>query len=286
MHEIGFVQGRLSRPVDGRIQAFPVANWRVEFPIAEAHGFALMEWVVDAESLDANPLLTPAGRREIRDLCSAHSVRIGSVMCDFLMVKPFYKGSSSAGAVDLATFARVVAAANEVGIPQVIIPLVDGGRLETEGEEAVLRRGLDTIAPALRASDTCILFECDYSPAQLAEFIAAYPADRFGVNYDIGNSASWGYDPAEEFAAYGPRVLGVHVKDRPRGGSTVPLEAGDADLPGVFRELAAIRYQGNYMLQTARASSGDDVGVLCRYREMVAALCAAAGSASEAAKPV
>jgi len=285
MHEIGFVQGRLSSPLDGRIQAFPVANWRVEFPVAEAHGFRLMEWVADAESLDANPLLSPAGRHEIRHLCSAHGVRIGSVMCDFLMVTPFYKGSGRVGTADLATFARVVDAAIQVGIPDVIIPLVDGGRLERAGDEAALRDGLDTIVPTLTPSRTRILFESDYSPPRLAEFIAAYPADRFGINYDIGNSASWGYDPAEEFAAYGRRVLGVHVKDRPRGGSTVPLGSGDADLAGIFRHVAAIGYQGDYVLQTARASSGHDVSVLCRYREMVAALCAAAGSASRASKP-
>ena len=277
MHEIGFVQGRLSSPVKGRTQAFPVANWRREFPIAEAHGFGLMEWVVDIESLDANPLLSPAGRREIHDLCTTHGVRIGSVMCDFLMVKPFYRGSSGAGAADSAAFERVVDAAIQVGIPHVIIPLVDGGRLETDDDEAALRDGLDAIIPTL-TSDTGMLVESDYSPARLADFMATYPTDHVGVNYDIGNSARWGYDPAKELAAYGLRVLGVHVKDRQRGGSTVPLGSGDADLAGVFRHLAAVRYKGDYILQTARASNGDDVGVLCQYRETVAALCRAAGS--------
>ena len=176
MHEIGFVQGRLSSPVKGRTQAFPVASWRTEFPIAEAHGFGLMEWVVDIESLDTNPLLSPAGQREIRDLCTTHGVRIGSVMCDFLMVRPFYRGSSGAGAVDSAAFEHVVDAAIQVGIPHVIIPLVDGGRLETDDDEAALRDGLDAIIPAL-TSDTGILVESDYSPARLAEFMTTYPTE-------------------------------------------------------------------------------------------------------------
>ena len=34
------------------------------------------------------------------------------------------------------------------------------------------------------------------------------------VNYDSGNSASLGYDPTDEFAAYGERVGSVHIKDR------------------------------------------------------------------------
>jgi hexulose-6-phosphate isomerase len=44
MNEIGFMQGRLCAPVDGKIQAFPWDHWRDEFPLAQRFGFPLMEW--------------------------------------------------------------------------------------------------------------------------------------------------------------------------------------------------------------------------------------------------
>ena len=72
------------------------------------------------------------------------------------------------------------------------------------------------------------------------------------VNYDSGNSASLGYCPCEEFAAYGNRIGSVHIKDRIRGGGTVPLGEGDTDLPAVFDGLHRIGYGGDYILQVAR----------------------------------
>ena len=73
---------------------------------------------------------------------------------------------------------------------------------------------------------------------------------------------------AEELEVYGHRVINVHVKDRVRGGTTVPPGKGDADLKTVFAELNRIGYTGNYILQTARAADGDHARVLCRYRDM------------------
>ena len=45
---------------------------------------------------------------------------------------------------------------------------------------------------------------------------------------DIGNSASLGLNPLDEFEAFGDRILNVHVKDRVLGGTTVPLGLGNA----------------------------------------------------------
>ena len=48
---IGFMQGRLSALVDGKIQAFPWDEWREEFPRAKALGLGRMEWTIDQERL-------------------------------------------------------------------------------------------------------------------------------------------------------------------------------------------------------------------------------------------
>jgi hexulose-6-phosphate isomerase len=88
------------------------------------------------------------------------------------------------------------------------------------------------------------------------------------VNYDTGNSAALGFDPVEEFAAYGPRVLNVHIKDRVFGGNTVPLKTGATKFPIVFAELAKIGYSGNLILQTARAMDNGHAKVLEDYRDM------------------
>ena len=92
------------------------------------------------------------------------------------------------------------------------------------------------------------------------------------VNYDSGNSASLGYDPIDEFAAYGVRVGSVHIKDRVRGGGTVPLGSGDASFRALFECLAALGYSGDFVLQVARGTDGDEVSWSRKNREYVIAL--------------
>ena len=111
-----------------------------------------------------------------------------------------------------------------------------------------------------------IVFESDHTPAALARFIDALPSKIFGINYDIGNSASLGYAPTEEIGAYGARILNVHVKDRVRGGTTVPLGTGNADFAAAFRALRRARYSGNFILQTARAADVCEVADNLRRR--------------------
>jgi hexulose-6-phosphate isomerase len=106
------------------------------------------------------------------------------------------------------------------------------------------------------------------APFDLAAFIERFPVDLFGINYDIGNSASLGFDPIEEFAAYGNRIVNVHVKDRQLGGSTVALGDGDADFDAVFTGLSDLGYSGNFILQTARDPEGSHLSSLVRFRNM------------------
>lgn len=266
---IGFMQGRLTPPVDGKIQAFPAAHWRDEFRHAETAGFALMEWTLDHVGLDRNPLMTPEGRAEIAALSDRHGLRVGSVTGDCFMQAPFWKAGGSEREALVGGMRAVVEAAGDLGARHIVVPLVDNGSLETDEEQASLLDGLAALDADLERAGCAIAFECDFPPARLAAFIAGLEPARYGINYDIGNSAALGYDPDEELAAYGDRIVNVHVKDRPRGGTTVPLGEGDADLPRVLAGLRAAGYRGAYILQTARDWTGRDVEAACRYRDMV-----------------
>jgi L-ribulose-5-phosphate 3-epimerase len=259
--KIGFMQGRLSPPVDGKIQAFPWQHWRDEFPAAQALGFGLMEWTLDAERLYENPIMTPEGRREIAALAKRHGIAIDSLTGDFFMQAPFHKASGAERERRVRDLRAVAQACSELGVRFLVIPLVDAGRMDTPQEET------DVLATFASRFDATIVFECDYKPRELARFIAQL-GPEYGINYDIGNSASLGYDPVEEIHAYGSRILNVHVKDRIRGGTTVPLGTGNANFPAAFSALRRARYDGNYILQTARATQGDHAAVLRRYRDM------------------
>jgi hexulose-6-phosphate isomerase len=267
---IGFMQGRLSPLVDGRIQAFPWDTWQQEFAIAAAHGFRLLEWTLDQDRLYENPLLTTSGQAQIRALCRRHDFAIPSLTGDCFMQAPFWKARGvdrDAGESDFLAIAKACAA---VGISKMVVPLVDNGRIDGPAQEDALVAFLESHVGYLTEHAVQVAFECDFAPPALARFIGRLEPSVFGINYDIGNSAALGFDPTEEIAAYGRRIINVHVKDRLLGGTTVPLGTGNADFEIAFGALAQVEYSGTYILQTARATDGNHVEVLCRYRDMTA----------------
>lgn len=267
-NRIGFMQGRLCECVDGKIQAFPWRDWESEFPAAAAINLHLMEWTLDQERLYENPLMTADGQEKVRALCQHYELLIPSLTGDCFMQAPFWKTSGKARNDLQADFLAIGRACAAVGISMMVVPLVDNGRLETVEQGNTLVDFLLEQQPFLAEHQLKVIFESDYTPSELARFISRLPADRFGINYDIGNSAALGFNPAEEFAAYGDRVINVHVKDRVLGGTTVPLKSGCADFDAVFSALAQQNYQGNFILQTARASQGNHAEVLRGYLDM------------------
>lgn len=268
LERIGFMQGRLSALVDGKIQAFPWNEWREEFPRAHALGLTRIEWTIDQDRLRENPLTTATGQAEILELSRRNALRPVSLTGDCFMQAPFWKTDGETQKSLVADLDLVLGSCATLGIEFVVIPLVDNGSIESDAQTGILRRVLLDRAASLSKQGLKIVFESDQPPAPLAQFIDKFPREVFGINYDSGNSAALGHDAAEEIAAYAPRILNVHVKDRLLGGTTVPLGSGAADLAKAIRLIEQSGYRGQYVLQTARAADGDHAGALARYRDM------------------
>jgi len=265
---IGFMQGRLSPLVDGCIQAFPWDDWQSEFQIAAQIGIHLMEWTLDQERLYENPLLTEAGQKEIRELCQAHGLSIPSLTGDCFMQAPFWKAQGDERVTLEQDFLEVAKACAAVGTSMVVVPLVDNGRLDNIEQEDALVGFLKNYMEFFMSLGLKVLFESDFPPAELGRFISRLDSGLFGINYDIGNSAALGFNPTEEIATYGDRIVNVHIKDRLLGGTTVELGTGNANFTTVFTALGKAGYTGNCTLQTARATDGNHVSVLSCYCDM------------------
>lgn len=263
--KIGYMQGRLVDRIDGRIQAFPLTTWRDEFPIAHRIGVRLVEWTLDDDQLAANPFCTGLGQAEIRTLSKVFPLGIDSVTGDCFMQTPFWKCAGREQQNLLQKLDLVIDSCVALGVNYIVIPLVDNGGLESAQQAKILNELLMLRRAKLCANDVHIAFESDYPPAQLRDFIADYPADTFGINYDIGNSASLGFDPEQEMLAYSQRITNVHVKDRILGGTSVPLGTGAAKMREVLIGLKSAQYRGNFILQTARAVDDTHEQTLARY---------------------
>ncbi|MDR3638383.1 MAG: TIM barrel protein [Isosphaeraceae bacterium] len=269
MSRIGIMQGRLVPPIDGRIQCFPRDRWADEFELAAHAGLDSIEWIYDAYAADVNPIATDEGIDSLLRLQQEHGVQVASVCADYFMDRPLVRARRHELESRLGALRWLIARSALLGIERVVIPFVDASRIETAAEAEQAASALRSVAPIAADSRIELHLETSLGPEPFRDLLERLPAGVFKVNYDTGNSASLGYDPREEFAAYGSRVGSVHIKDRILGGGTVPLDTGDADLAAVFDRLHAEHYSGDIILQVARGQPGDEVAWAVRNRTFV-----------------
>jgi L-ribulose-5-phosphate 3-epimerase len=258
-HSIGIMQGRLVPPVKGRIQAFPSERWRDEFALARRAGLQAIEWIYDLEDADTNPLATDSGVAEMHKLSAGHGVSVKSLCADYFMARTLIRAAPAEKAQRLAKLIWLLERCQACGIERVVLPFVDASKIENQKDEDEAVEALQGIVPELDRLNLELHLETSLSPADFRRLLERLPHPRIRVNYDSGNSASLGYAPREEWAAYGPRIGSVHIKDRVSGGGTVPLGTGSADFPALFQAVREFRYRGPWILQVVRGEPGGEV---------------------------
>ena len=255
--KIGIMQGRLSPIINKRIQSFPLMNWKKEFSILKKIGIKNIEWTLDYDSFEKNPVLSNIGIKEIKSLSKKHKIKINSLTGDCFMEKPFWKLKKNIDLIE--DFKKVINSCNQLKIKYIVIPLVDNGSLKNKKDEKKLKKILFNLIKFIKKNKVEILFESDYGPKKLGDFIKKFDKKLFGINYDTGNSASLGYNINDEFENYGKFIKNVHIKDRIFKGSTIKLGNGNVNFSDLFKNLKRIRYKNFLILQTARSKSGNHV---------------------------
>ncbi|MBZ0191717.1 MAG: sugar phosphate isomerase/epimerase [Candidatus Kuenenia stuttgartiensis] len=254
---MGIMQGRLSPPVDGRIQAFPWDCWEREFFQAKEIGLDLIDWIVEADRLHENPILTNQGSKTIKTLMSKTGIRIGAVCADYFMDCPLLRCSPSELKERLEVLDLLIVRLNNLNIKYLEIPFVDNSAIKDAAELEQIKQVIKPTLEKAYQLGVTFAFETSLPDETFKAFLLSlnHPAAR--ANYDTGNSASLGYNPKEELEAYGKLVVTVHIKDRILNGGTVPLGQGNTDFATCFLTLRAKKYAGPFILQVAR--SGDEI---------------------------
>ncbi|HEX9975644.1 MAG TPA: sugar phosphate isomerase/epimerase [Dehalococcoidales bacterium] len=267
MTSIGIMQGRLSPPVRGRIQAFPGDGWEEEFRKAAALGFGEIEFIFEAPDWEKNPLSNEEGLERIRKISAETGVKVNYVCADYFMEKPFFRVFEMERERSIKMLKRLIRQCSKIGIKGIEIPLVDNSRIETREEAVLFAKSLRECLPVAEAGNIRLLLETSLNPDDFRALIEKIGHPLVRANYDTGNSASLGYNPMEEIWKLATWIDNVHIKDRKLGGGTVPLGEGNADFDAVFQTLRKVAYRGSFILQAARG--GDEVKVARKYLAFV-----------------
>jgi L-ribulose-5-phosphate 3-epimerase len=257
-NEIGIMQGRLSPRIDGKIQAHPASTWQKEFEIAQEIGYAAIEWIVE-KPVETNALMTYSGKAEIKKVIASTGVRIDYVCADIFMQQPLVRMTEDTKSQNKKYLTAILKNAKEVGAIGVEIPFVDASSIKNENEKTELILCMQDAFKLAKEIGMKVSLETDLDPTSFEDLLERINLEHVQANYDIGNSASLGFNPIEEIEAFGNKILNVHVKDRLLGGTTVPLGSGNADIKLVFQKLNEIGYVGGITMQAARGE--DDVAV-------------------------
>tara|TARA_Y100000389_G_scaffold169439_1_gene175735 strand:- start:40628 stop:41452 length:825 start_codon:yes stop_codon:yes gene_type:complete len=251
--DYGVMQGRLSKIINNKIQSFPEKNWRIEFAKVNKLGLTSIEWTLDYKNLINNPILTKKGQSEIKKLSKQYSIKINSLTGDCFMQKPFWKIKDNKKLI--TDLKKIINSCKVLGIKYIVVPLVDNGSIQNYKDEENLIKSCDEIIKYLKNSNVKLIFESDFPPKKLKNFIRKFDPNFFGINYDVGNSAALDYKIDEEFKCYGDYIVNIHIKDRKKNGKTIRLGKGNANFLKLFRNLKKIKYEQNLILQTARSKT-------------------------------
>lgn len=260
MKALGIMQGRLLPKYKGNYQAFPADTWQKEFLLAEELGLDCIEFILDFASASVNPLLSEKGIAEIKALTQKTNVKVFTICADYFMSSPLFDVDKARRDQSLEVLKTLLHNAKLLGVTDIVIPFVDeSSMIKNFSQISVLK---ETLAQAIFLSESLAInlsLETDLAPGQFLELLHFLNSKCIKVNYDTGNSASWGYDVRKEMAAYGSYVSTVHIKDRKRFGGSVVLGTGDADIGLAMDEFKKQNFQNCFIMQAFRDDEGVEI---------------------------
>jgi L-ribulose-5-phosphate 3-epimerase len=264
---LGVMQGRLLPKYQGRYQAHPVGYWQEEFPIASKLGLKCIEFILDYNDVEENPLMQEAGLDEILELSEQTGILVKTVCADYFMEAPLHSPSDIVVQQSQKVLCKLITHSARIGISDIVIPCIEQSSLVNNTHT---ERFVNNLQPAIELAEKFginLSLETDLNPDSFVVLLEQFDSHRITVNYDTGNSASLGYNVEDEISVYGRLISDIHIKDRVSGGESVMLGNGNTAFDTFFSELAKINSQSVFIMQAYRDEEG--LGVFNKQLEWV-----------------
>lgn len=253
------MQGRLLPKYQGRYQAHPIGYWEDEFEIAASLGVNLIEFILDYNDYEENPLMSASGCRKIKDIANQSGVKVKTVCADYFMDAPLHSTDLNIATLSAAVLRELIINSRTIGVTDIVLPLVDHSSVRDLESQDLFIRAVEPFFSYLDEQNINLSLETDLDPTAFKNLLNQIDSDRVTVNYDTGNSAGLGYDSEQEFAAYGDRITDIHIKDRVKNGSSVCLGQGSTDFTKIFKCVQNYGYSGPFIMQAFRDDDGLEI---------------------------
>jgi L-ribulose-5-phosphate 3-epimerase len=255
----GVIQGRLLPKYKGRYQAHPKGYWEDEFYIAKSLGLDCIEFILDFNDAELNPLLNDEGFKILIDVIDRTGIKVKTICADYFMEAPLHSKDKVVSENSLSILEELLSTAEILDVSDIVIPCVDHSSLDSSEAKKRFIFQINKIIPKLEEKNINLALETDLPPVSFVELLDQFDTKRVTVNYDIGNSASLGFNPIEELDAYGDRITDIHIKDRDLNGGPVLLGTGSANFKLFFNKLKEFNYKGPFIMQAYRDDEGIDI---------------------------
>lgn len=259
INHFGIMQGRLLPKFKNRYQAHPLGYWKDEFTIAKEIGLSYIEFIIDHNDYEKNPLMSDLGIKEIENIIQKTGIGVRSICADIFMEAPLHSENNSISNTSKEILLKLIKNSAKLGITDIVIPCVDQSTLKGEADQNRLIENLIEPIKLANKQKINLALETDLAPIPFLNLLNKLDAGVVKVNYDIGNSASLGFDIFEEFKLYGNRISDIHIKDRVLGGGSVVLGAGNANFKSFFEVFSKIDFKGPIVMQVYRDDEGVEI---------------------------
>tara|TARA_X000000950_G_scaffold284181_1_gene386726 strand:+ start:2366 stop:3214 length:849 start_codon:yes stop_codon:yes gene_type:complete len=251
VNKIGIMQGRLSPPKKNLIQHFP-KDWQTEFDHCKSLGLKSIEWVFEEPDIKFNPIFNPELFENFLNIKKKFDIEVNSVVADYFMKNKLFQENNSNTEKNINTLKTLIINCYKLNIKIIELPLVDSSALQNEENMREFKSNLNDLLSFAESLNVKISLETDLEPEKFLNYIKTFNSKNLYVNFDMGNSASNGFDPEKEIEILSEYIINVHIKDRIYKGNTVELGKGDVDFKKVFKMLKKIGYANDLILQAYR----------------------------------
>ena len=263
------VQGRALPQSDESLQSFPF-NWSDEFPLIQQLGFDGIEWIYDKKSEFTNPILDSEESQKIKSISKKFNVSLENIVFDWFITNSLFRKDEISLKNKIKKLVDLIEKSQNIGFKQIIFPLLEENAINNSNDmDIFLKIFSDDILSVLNLNKIEIHFETSLPPISELEFISKLDHNQTKICFDMGNSASMGYDPADVLNSIAPYLGTVHIKDRLLDGNSVPLGEGAVDFSKVFSILNEINFSGYFSFQAYRDKNSNNTELLSLYQKFI-----------------